>query len=566
MTRLNYLLGLLFILGSLTSSAQLNVQIKAGDRQICVDETITFNDSIVSGTPTSYEWISTVASFSSASSNSTAATFSGSGDVILKTVDGSSTFYDTVFVKVNLLQRTVLRDRTFCQNFGCIDLSETVVISPANINIGTPSWRCLDSNSAVNQFSTNMLESRGSSFAPDWWLCFDEDNYTIQNSDKDTIVLEFTYENEYGCTTKDTVNIEIWRVPKITFSTNRELCWDEGEISLNTLTGVNLTDGAWSIYDSTGFRHFVTLGGLSGDTINTLNSVPLASTNANPKSYLIRYDHIATGCPAQNDTTLTIYPLPVVNLTQLSPDRYCETVADISLNANPAGGTWSSNDPSAVVGGNNFSPGNASIFYPDDVSTVYDYTSPITGCSATDSMSIFIDVRPTISATKDTSFCYVSTGIPRTMTIPVSASNSDQLIWIDFSSRVTLGTTASGSATFTPNGVQDTFRIILNASGRGACTDVDGEFYVFGYQDSSCFAAVKSLEKEGLIIYPNPSAGTLYLDQDLEVVWCINALGQKLTLEKRRDSSYYIDTKGLFTLLLKDLKSGAYYHKKVVIE
>ena len=150
-----------------------------------------------------------------------------------------------------------------------------------------------------------MLENRGSQFAPDWWINLDESNYEIQNTDKDTVVLEFTYTDQYGCRTKDTSLIFIWRVPKITFSTNRELCWDEGKISLNTLTGVNLTDGVWTIYDSIGFRNPATLGGLTGDTINTLNSVPLASPSATPNRYLIRYDHIATGCPAQNDTTLT---------------------------------------------------------------------------------------------------------------------------------------------------------------------------------------------------------------------------------------------------------------------
>ena len=657
------LVSCLFICFTVGAHAQLNVQIKLGDRNACTNSTLIFLDSVVSGTPTSYEWISSVATFSSTSASITQASFSASGQVILKSFDATSTFYDTIYVTLNAppvvslgndlavccdygqivldsiivtptgaphtngywstspnlsligngntfnsaeacgliaapassiqtglvytyqdpttqcvnrdsmkilvrsLPRTILQNRAYCQDIGSIQLDNDVVVSPANTALGIPSWRCLDSNSNVNYFFADMLENRGSQFAPDWWLNVDESNYTIQNTDKDTIILEFTYTNEYGCTSKDTANMEIWRVPKITFGTNRELCWDEGEISLNTLTSVNLTDGAWTIYDSTGFRNPVTLGGLTGDTINTLNSVPLASTNANPKRYLIHYDHVATGCPASNDTTLTINPLPTVNLTQPSPDRYCETVANMPLNANPAGGTWSSNDPSALVGGNNFSPGNASRFYPDDISLFYDYTSPITGCSATDFLRIFIDATPMIQAPKDTSFCYVSTGIPRTMTIPVSASNSDQLIWIDFSSRVTLGTTASGSATFTPNGVQDTFRIILNASGRGACADVDGEFYVFGYQDSSCFAAVKSLEKEDLIIYPNPSSGTFTIkNANLYNITVFDVLGKRVNAQVTTIGSLTIAAKGVYMLQLQEKSSGIVYSKKVIVE
>jgi len=657
------LVSCLFIFFTIGAHAQLNVQIKLGDRNACTNSTLLFLDSIVSGTPTSYEWISSVATFSSTNGSITQASFSASGQVILKSLDATSTFYDTVYVTLNSppivtlgndlevccdygqivldsiivaptgaphttgywsispnpslivngntfntgeacgliaapatsiqtslvyayqdpttkcvnsdsmkilvhsLPRTVLLDKIYCQDIGSIELDDDVVISPANTLLGTPSWRCLDSNSSANYFFADMLENRGSQFAPDWWLNVDESNYTIQNTDKDTIVLEFTYTNGYGCTSKDTVNMGIWRVPKITFSTNRELCWDEGEISLNDLTGVNLTDGFWTVYDSTGFRLPFTLGALNGDTINTLNSIPLSSVNAKPKRFIIRYDHIATGCPASNDTTLTINPLPVLNLTLLNPSRYCETASNMLLNANPVGGNWSSNDSSALVGSSNFSPGNATRFFPDAIHFYYDYTNPITSCSTQDSMSIFIDAAPLIHERKDTSFCYVSTGVPRTMTIPVSASNFGQLTWSHFtSSRVILGTTASGSATFTPNGVQDTFRILLSASGRGACNDVDGDFYVFGYQDSSCFAIVKSLAKEDLVIYPNPSAGTLYLDPDLEVVWCINAVGQNLAVEKRGDVSCYIDTKGLYTLLLKDLKTGTYYYKKVVIE
>ena len=177
--------------------------------------------------------------------------------------------------------------------------------------------------SVNNRFAADMLENRGSVFAPDYWLNLSESVYAIQNSNTDTIVLEFTYVNRFGCRAKDTVSIEVSKVPKLTFSSHRDLCYDEGDVSLNNLMSVNLTDGIWSIVDEAGYRDTNDLGGISNNAINTFNSVPLASSSSTPNSWRIRYTHTATGCPTFKDTTLLINPLPNINLTPLTPNRLC---------------------------------------------------------------------------------------------------------------------------------------------------------------------------------------------------------------------------------------------------
>jgi hypothetical protein len=253
-------------------------------------------------------------------------------------------------------------------------------------------------------------------------------------------------------------------------------------MSLNTLTGVNLTDGFWTVYDSTGFRQPGTLGGLNGDTINTLNSIPLSSASAIPNRYLIRYDHIATGCPAQNETTLTINPLPVVNLTQLTPDRFCETASNISLNANPAGGTWSSNDPSALVGGSTFSPGNASTIFPDSIHFRYNYTSNVTGCKNVESIYALVDASPKISYPTGTESCRTKGTMTETLQFALTGQNTDQIDWYNFNPgapRVTLGTVASQNITLNYQADStEVFRIIFIAQGRGSCEDVGGFFNI----------------------------------------------------------------------------------------
>lgn len=387
---------------------------------------------------------------------------------------------DSMRITVNSLPNTILARKEYCQDIGAIRLDNNVVISPANTSLGTPSWRCLDSNSITNRFTQNMLENRGSIFAPNYWVKLDETVYTIQNPEKDTIVLEFTYINGSGCRTKDTVELWISRVPKITFASSDELCWDDGKVSLNTLTGVNLTDGTWTIYDSTGYRLANTLGGITGgDTINTLNSVPLTSALANPRRYILRYDHTATGCPARNDTTLTINPLPAVNLTALSPNRFCETASNQPLLANPAGGTWSSNDPTALVGGNNFSPANASILFPDTAHLTYRYTSPTTGCKNTDSIYALVDAQPTISTPAGTEFCRTKGVMSETLQFEVTATNTDELSWVTFNPSLTLGTVASQNVTMNyQNDSTEVFTIITNAAGRGVCINEEGFFNI----------------------------------------------------------------------------------------
>ncbi len=69
-----------------------------------------------------------------------------------------------------------------------------------------------------------MLGNRSPTFPPDLWLDFCESTYTIQNADQDKIVLELSYKNAKGYRNTDTVNFIVARVPKITFSSQRDLC------------------------------------------------------------------------------------------------------------------------------------------------------------------------------------------------------------------------------------------------------------------------------------------------------------------------------------------------------
>ena len=470
---------------------------------------------------------------------------------------------DSIKITVTGLPNLVTRNAQFCQDKEIIDLSDELVLSPANTNIGYPTWRCLDSNSVGNKFTQDMLFNAGSSFASDWHLIFDKDIYEIQNNDKDTIILEFTFVTPQGCLSKDTISVIVCRVPELAFSDFDDLCWNEGGVSLNSYTGVNLTDGVWNVVDTFGYDHPIDLGGLVGDSINTLNS------SVNGGSYYLRYDHINTGCPARNDTVLTI--LPKQDLTIDLQSRYCSNDLDFALSGFPAGGTWSSEDSNALVNSDSFSPSNASIIGEHFI-VYYAYTNSTTGCDDEDSALVKIDPEPILSIQGEDSFCYVTPGVPLTRSYLITAENSDFIQWVatDFygnRSSMSLGSidSARNIITFTPSG-RDTFRIVVLAGGLGPCNDANDYFDVILYQDSSCILSVDPLRQLTISIYPNPTSGLIFIDSRFNVESCINSLGQDVIIENRSSDAYFIDASGIYTLLLKDRKTGDLYYKKVVVE
>ena len=670
MKKIVFCLTLLVTLGA---QAQLDVQIKLGDRNACTNSTLLFLDSIVSGTPISYEWISSVATFTSIGSSITQASFTASGNVILKSQDATSTFYDTVYVTLNTppvvtlgndldvccnygsidlnqsviapsdtsyncvwrclenpgviddttfitaeacglitapsqtaintvvytcqdpatqcvnsdtltitvrsLPSIVLEKRSYCQDVSAIRLDDALVMSPANTALGTSSWRCLDSNAAINNFTADMLENRGFDFAPDWWLNFGEAAYAVQNEVQDTLELEFTYTNAFGCTSIDTVELVIRSVPKLSFNSHRDLCIDEGDVSLKSVMSVNLTDGMWTVLDTSAgilFRNTADLGGISsGDTINTLVSTPLTSASETPNSWVIRYVHTASGCPVYKDTFLRINPLPKLVLNKID-DRYCDNNSDVLLQATPSGssGIWSASDPSALIGGNSLSPRNATT-KGAEITVFYTYSNPATGCSNIDSLSTRIDAAPLLNLPAEDSFCYLTSGIPVSKSFAITSENTPSLTWFASNtygnqSRISLGNLSllnpsTGDITFIPERGRDTFRITTVAVGQGACPDYADFFDVLFYLDPDCILSTSSLNETQVFIYPNPNKGTFTITRSLNLgIHVTDILGKNVNFDRDQET-IRIESKGLYFITLTDTHSGLRYTKKVVV-
>lgn len=302
------------------------------------------------------------------------------------------TGFDSMDIVVNKLPVITLNEGLFfCQDDNEARLSgKTVVRNFGILNNGYHEFNCLDCN---GYDENDLIENRGSQLFPDYYLLFDKQTYQLQQL-IDTVTLEIVFVDGEGCVGRDTTDIAIGEVPVITFASMPEPCWDGDPVSLNEVSGVNITNGVWSAINEPGFRNVNDLGGLKGDTVTPMSSVPLANFNATPSHFYLRYEYInSASCYARNDTAIKINPLPDVNVTPLD-DAYCETSPDVALQATPGGGTWTSSDPGARSGSNtNF----AGAIKDQTVWYYYNYSHPVSNCKASDSTLTYVEAQPTIT-------------------------------------------------------------------------------------------------------------------------------------------------------------------------
>jgi len=101
------------------------------------------------------------------------------------------------------------------------------------------------------------------------------------------------------------------------------------------------------------------------------------------------------GCVNTDSITVVVNPLPVLAISSAT-DTLCSTDAATVLSGSPSGGTWSG----PGVMGSMMDPTMANIGV--NMAT-YTYTDGLTGCSATDSLSIYVDVCTGIAQTQSSS-------------------------------------------------------------------------------------------------------------------------------------------------------------------
>ena len=307
---------------------------------------------------------------------------------------------DSTMFTINPLPPLMVKGGYYCQ-----DKMEAVlrphIVAPINLNsMVDVQWKVLRSlkkpSGGLNTV-TDLIYDADASLNYDFRLKVDSSTIDIGSLPKDSLVFEITIQDGQGCFNKDTLIIFIWKVPVITFNIFPDLCIDAGKVDLKKISNVQPNDGCWTVIDTPGFKskNFLLPGMMGCDSINTF----LLNLQNGPGLYKMRYTHTASGCPVQRDTNLRINALPTVDIS-ISPKgdfgKFCEIDADVTLNASPSGGTWSSSVP-GVIGGGKFKPTSVPAGERDKwITLTYYYMHPTTKCDTSKTLKVFVQNKPIV--------------------------------------------------------------------------------------------------------------------------------------------------------------------------
>jgi len=174
------------------------------------------------------------------------------------------------------------------------------------------------------------------------------------------------------CTATKTMTITVFALPVVDVPLTASSCVNQTAITLSSMPA---TGGVWTSSGN---------GQIMGNVFNPSTS--------GVNTYMLTYSVTdMNGCTNSDQLTMTVNALPVVSSSDVS---YCNTPGMVDLPAaTPAPGTWSGNqfDPQTPGG-------------PTFIAT-YAYTSPLTGCTNTASITITVTNPANLNAGADKVFC-----------------------------------------------------------------------------------------------------------------------------------------------------------------
>lgn len=182
-----------------------------------------------------------------------------------------------------------------------------------------------------------------------------------------TDVLTYSLIDANGCTASDQITVDIQPITTpADAGVDQSVCIGSGSLQLNgTPVG-----GTWS-----------------GPQVDNAG---LVDTSV-PGTFLLTYSFGTATCLLQDQVTITVNDLPVVNAG--NDIAVCLDGGLQQLNANPPGGTWSGTgvDPAGL-----FDP---LLALPGGNAVTYQYTDPLTGCSNSDGALVTVQPLPTAGFT-----------------------------------------------------------------------------------------------------------------------------------------------------------------------
>lgn len=407
-----------------------------------------------------------------------------------------------------------------------------------------------------------------------------------QKATADTLVKVITVTNLVsGCSSTDTVQVIVKPAPLVNAGNDATVCANSGLLQLQATPA----GGIWS-----------------GST--SLNGNSFDPALAGPGVYRLAYTLNTTGCPVTDSLRITVQPVLVAFA---GPDQVICSGDNIQLGSIPVPGfsyTWSppSGLANPVVGNSGFSWVNQNT-QADTLVKILKVTDLVTGCSSLDSVRIIVLPRPVLSVSRDTTVCLSaqpvqlignplggtwsgSSGLNGTLFDPKIAGTGKHTIQysvvqngcqasipmaitvlpepakpvinlINFDS---LGSSVSGTSyQWFLNGM------LLNTNAAGLKPAKAGAYRVIVW-NAQCLSdtsaayqyqpIIKTVQPEGLHLYPNPSPGKTRIDfrqqgtQELSVV-VYDAIGRPFYSRK-----FQADQQGAVNaeMDLKPLRNGIY--------
>jgi len=317
---------------------------------------------------------------------------------------------DSTRFTINPLPALIMEGGTICQNANKVRMKApapgiSYIKAPVNLNSMTnvqfKLLRTIPKTGGGFCTISDLIHDSDASLNYDFWLNVSKSVIDLGSSSRDSFKLEITVQDGEGCFNRDTAWFYIVKVPVITFNALPDLCIDEGIVNLTNLSNAKPTSGTWLVVDSAGVTKSkallqIGLDKNNGDTLDTKN----LNLRNGPGLYKLRYSDISSGCYVKRDTFLRINPLPTVNIS-ISPNpngnTYCEIDPDVTLNANPSGGVWTSSVPGVISGGN-FKPSAVPSNERDKwITLTYTYVHPTTKCDTAKSLQVFVQSKPVLN-------------------------------------------------------------------------------------------------------------------------------------------------------------------------
>ena len=233
--------------------------------------------------------------------------------------------------------------------------------------------------------------------------------------------LYYSFTNSNGCTSMDTLIVDIIYGDTVQAGTNESICIDNG---LYTITGFSPTGGTWSgtgIVDPAGIFD------------------PAA---AGVGTHTLTYTFGTGTCQKTSNKTITVGALP--NISAGVDETVCIDAGIIQMSGySPIGGTWS---------GVGITDPNAGLFDPSigigNYTLTYTFTNNVTGCTVTDNKVVTVAPLPTVTTQDTVFYCNIPNNITLSGYSPAGGIWSGPGI-VDANAGVFNTTQAGGLGTYT---------------------------------------------------------------------------------------------------------------------